>query len=608
MNDAMIHRGPDEEGLYVSQDLRAGISIRRLSIVDLEHGSQPMFSEDRSVAVVCNGEIYNHRALRKELQQKGYRFRGHSDSEVLAHLYLEEGIDFLNRLNGMFALAVLDMRTHSLLLARDPVGMKHLYWGETADGFVFASEVRALIASGLVTPGPDWEALSRYFTFGWIQSPHTAFDGLQKLRPGSLVRVDETGVTEDRFWIPRYEKPETNRSLESYSGELKQLLESAVGTHLDADVPAGLFLSGGWDSSLVSLYASRLSAEPLNSYSLVFPDDPGSDESRYSRQVARQAGTRSHDIELSHEDILNALNATSVALEEPVVTSPTALGYLLSESAGRDVKMVLGGEGADEIFAGYSRFAISPLHRLRQLVPHPLWPASLPIPLDVKWSRAFRFLAAPDDELAHLQLMSAYMPQQTLPLFRKGRTKPSHYCRDALGVEQGTRESFRNSLDLKLSVELTGRLADGILFAHDKTAMSHSLEIRMPFLDRTVVQFAHRLPSEYKVRGSAMKRVLAGLAEELPPGVAARTKQGLHMPPAIFGGAATRKFYADTILETSLSTGLFEHHRLESWVTKGAAGPIPSSFQLWPLCHFCLWWNNFIQAGASDFRAQGVMS
>ena len=604
MNGAMIHRGPDEAGIYVSGELRAGIAVRRLSIVDLEHGHQPLFSEDRSVAVVCNGEIYNHRALRRELEQKGYRLGSHSDCEVLAHLYLEEGIGFLNRLNGMFALAVLDMRTGSMLLARDPVGMKHLYWGKTAEGIVFASEARALFAAGLVTPRPDWDALSQYFTFGWIQSPKTAFQGLHRLRPGSYVLLSGDTVTEDRYWLSEYQEPESHRSLESYSSELEQLLNEAVGSHLDADVPAGLYLSGGWDSSLVSLYASRRSAKALRSYSLTFPDDPGSDESRYSRPVASQIGTRHHEIEIRNDDIVRVLESTALALEEPLVSSPTALGFLLSESVGRDVKMVIGGEGADELFAGYSRLAMSPLHRLRRFMPYPLWPATLPIPLDSKWSRAFRFLAAPDDELAHLQLISNLIPEQFRRLFHYGQTKQPHHDRECLGVAPGTRNTYRDELDLKLNVEFTGRLADGILFAHDKTSMSHSLEVRMPFLDRNVVQFAHRLPSEYKVRGTEMKRVLGSLAKELPPEVATRRKQGLHTPPSVFRKDATRKYYADTILETSLSTGLFDHQRLESWVTKGTSRAHPSSFQLWPVCHFCLWWNNFIDAGASSFQEQ----
>jgi asparagine synthase (glutamine-hydrolysing) len=603
MNDALVHRGPDESGMHVYEGLRAGVSVRRLSILDLEHGSQPFLSEDGSVAVVCNGEIYNHRSLRKELQAKGYRFRSRSDCEVLVYLYLEEGPDFLKRLNGMFALAVLDSRSGTLFLARDPVGMKHLYWSETPRGIVFASEARALFATGLVKPEPDWDALSRYFTFGWIQSPSTAFQGVHRLRPGSFVLFEAHAKTGGRHWIPKFEEPDRQRSLESYSGELKQLLQSAVSSHLDADVAAGLFLSGGWDSSLVSLYASRLSSEPLNSYSLAFPDDPQTDESRYSRQVVSQIGARGHEIEIRHSDILDALDATALALEEPLMTSPAPLEYLLSQVAGRELKLVLGGEGADELFAGYDRFENRPLQRLRPWVPHQLVPATLPIPLGIRWSRAFRYLAAPSDELAHMQLLTHLLADRTMPLFRNGKLRPSHYSRASLGVEQGTLDTVSNRLDMGSIVEVTGRLADGILLAHDKTAMSHSLEVRMPFLDREVVRFAHRLPSEYKARGKAMKRVLADLARELPPDVANRSKQGLHVPPAIYRGDLLRDFYAATILETSLSTDLFEHDPLEAWIGKGSGGPVPGAFQLWPLCNFCLWWNHFIGKGATDFQA-----
>jgi asparagine synthase (glutamine-hydrolysing) len=600
MNQSMVHRGPDEDGLHVESAMRSGISARRLSIVDLENGSQPLFNEDKSVAVVCNGEIYNHRSLRRELEQKGHRFRSHSDCEVLAHLYEEEGIDFLKRLNGMFALAVLDKRRRSLLLARDPVGMKHLYWAETVNGFVFASEARALFAAGLVTPRPDWGSLGNYFTIGWVPSPRTAFQGLQRLRPGSYVLLNENGAKEGRYWIPQYQEPESNRSEQDYSDELEELLDKAVGTHLDADVPAGLFLSGGWDSSLVSLYASRRSKEPLKSYSLVFPDDPDNDESDFSRQVAQQIGAQSHEIEIYDADILNALNQTSLALEEPITTSPTPLGYLLSQAAGRDLKLVLGGEGSDEIFAGYSRFENSPLHRLRRALPHQLFPASIPIPLGRRGSRALRFLAAPDDEQAHLELLYRSVPKQLTSFLHPDISLATRPSPEAIGITDTTRNSFRDPLDMKLSLELTGRLADGILLASDKTSMAHSLELRMPFLDLEVVQFAHRLPSRFKVRNGQMKAVLSSLANGLPADVAKRRKQGLRVPPRIYRSRTLRKFYTETILETSLSTGLFEHRRLEPWVRKLASKSNHRTSQLWTICHFCLWWNNFIESGAGD--------
>lgn len=599
MNRSMTHRGPDEQGIHVDPLSRSGIAARRLSIVDLEHGSQPLFSEDGSVAVVCNGEIYNHRTLRRDLEQKGYRLGSHSDCEVLAHLYVEEGPEFLRRLNGMFALAVLDKRDGSILLARDPIGMKHLYWGETSSGFVFASEVRALFAAGLVTPAADWTALGMYFSIGWVQSPRTSFKGLQRLQPGSYVHCTAEGIRECRYWAPRFEQPEVNRTLQDYSDELKGLLDSAVVSHLDADVPAGLFLSGGWDSSLISLYASRRSNNSLNSYSLVFPDDPASDESKYSRQVASMIGARSHEIEIRDTDVVGAINRTSLALEEPVVTSPTTLGFLISEAAAQDMKLVVGGEGSDEIFAGYGRFRHSPLHRIRAALPHQLVPNSLPLPLNSRWGRALRFLSAPDEERAHLELNSGMLPDQTARLFDPGIPFPARPDVFALEIPRETRESYRDALDIKLTVELTSRLPDGILFAHDKTSMAHSLEVRMPFLDLEVVRFAHRLPSKFKVQGKQMKVVLAPLARELPADVAKRQKLGLHVPNRIYRSGTLRRFYTETILETSLATGIFNHARLESWVGRRAAGSHPRTQQLWPLCHFCLWWNNFM-APAND--------
>jgi len=597
MNRALVHRGPDEEGLHIEPEMRAGICVRRLSIVDLEHGSQPLFNEDQSVAVVCNGEIYNHRALRRELEQKGHHLASHSDCEVIAHLYEEEGLDFLQRLNGMFALALLDRTRRCLLLARDRVGMKHLYWGETAGGIIFASEVRALFAAGLISPRPDWDALGSYFFIGWVPSPGTAFCGLRRLKPGSYVLLSGQGTQHGQYWAPRYREQDTRRSEEDYSHELRELLDKAVATHLGADVPAGLFLSGGWDSSLVSLYASRQSNEPLRSYSLVFPDDPDNDESGFARQVVQQIGAQSHEIEVREDDILKVLNQTSLALEEPVVTSPTPLQFLLSQSAGRDLKLVLGGEGSDELFAGYDRYGDIPLRRLRRLLPHQLFPACIPIPLNPRWNRAWRYLAARDEEQAHLELLSLSPPKQLTSFFRPRMRFALRPGPDLTGINQATRDSLRDNLDLMLSLEQTGRLADGILFSIDKNSMAHSLEVRLPFLDFEVVQFAYRLPSRFKVRNGQMKAVLSKLARELPSDVARRRKRGLRVPSRIYGSRMMRKFYVETILETSLSSGLFDHNQLEPWVRKRVIQSNQHAAQLWPLCHFCLWWNNFIKPG-----------
>lgn len=594
MNDSMIHRGPDEDGIHIDPAMRSGIAIRRLSIMDPEHGSQPLFNEEKTVAVVCNGEIYNHRELRRELVKKGHRFRGHSDCEVLAHLYEEEGIDFLKRLNGMFALALLDTRCRSLLLARDPVGMKHLYWSDTKHGLAFSSEARSLFAAGLVRPQPDWDSLGDFFSMGFLPSPGTAFQGVRRLRPGSYVVLGEKGMEEGRFWVPRFQEPEPGRTEQDYAEELTGLLNSAVGTHLDADFPAGLFLSGGWDSSLLTLYASRLSKQRLKSFSLVFPDDPGPDESKFSRQVSQQAGTQGHEIEIRDTDIQGALGQASLSVEEPNVCCPNILTYLLSKSAGQVSKLVLGGEGADELFAGYDWFRPNRHHDMLRKLPHQLFPASLPIPLGSRLDRALRFVAAPDEERAQLALRTA-PPEGVIKHFRPGISVGRHVGQRAQGLTDETRMTFRDELDLKLSLEMTGRMADGILFSHDKTSMAHSLEIRMPFLDLNVVEFAHRLPSRFKIRNGQMKAVLSGLAGELPADVSKRKKQGLNVPYRMYQSPVILNYLTDTILETSLATGLFDHRRLEPWVRKLSTDSGRSIVKLWAIGHFCLWWNNFIE-------------
>ena len=603
MGATMVHRGPDGCGVHVDSGLRTGLVVRRLAIVDPEHGEQPMYSEDGTVAVVCNGEIYNHLALRQELEGKGYRLRSRSDCEVLAHLYREEGVDFLNRLEGMFALALLDKRDGSLLLARDPVGMKNLYWGETPAGFVFSSEARPLFAAGLVTPRPDWVSLGSYMAIGWVPSPGTAFAGLQRLQPGSCLQLRQGKVRHWRYWIPRFAEPERERDEGEYAEELRGLLDHAVGTHLAADVPVGLFLSGGWDSSLVSLYAARRASRPLKSWSLVFPDDPETDESEYARAVSRQIGAHSVEIEVRERDVLGLLTETSLALEEPVTTCPTQLGYLLSRHAGHDVKVVLGGEGSDEMFAGYHRFWPSPLHRIRQAFPHALFPQALPFPMGNRWRRALRFLAAEDDEQAHVEFLSLSMPRELQQFLAPGVPLEVRPGPAAIGYTDETRATFRDRLDMQLSLEFTGRLADGILFAHDKTSMAHSLEVRMPFLDPAVVDFAHRLPSRFKVRGRQMKAVLAPLARELPPAVARRPKQGLGVPWRIYRSPALREFFEETIIGTSRRSGLFDHRRLEPWVRTVAATDGPRAAGLWPICHFCLWWDLYMEGDAEGARA-----
>jgi asparagine synthase (glutamine-hydrolysing) len=297
MNTAQAHRGPDESGTVLHQPLGAGLASCRLSIVDPEHGRQPIANEDESVHVVLNGEIYNHGPLREFLLSKGHQFRSRSDTEVLVHLYEELGEELLDRLEGMFALAVLDTRRARLLLARDGPGMKPLYLAQTQHGFLFASEAKALFATRLVSPQPDPASIDTYLTMGYVPAPMSMFRGVQRLQAGRFAVVDRGGLRERTFWRLRYEKTATRKPDQEYAEELETILGRAVRLHFAADVPVGAFLSGGWDSSLTATFAARAAGRRLNTFSVVFPEDPHMDESRYSRQMAKHLGTDHHEIE-----------------------------------------------------------------------------------------------------------------------------------------------------------------------------------------------------------------------------------------------------------------------------------------------------------------------
>ena len=293
MNAAMVHRGPDDEGSWTAPEIRAGLAVRRLSIVDLVTGAQPLLNEDDSVGLVANGEIYNHQALRQQLEARGHRFRSRSDCEVVLHLYEEYGPEGLARLNGMFGLAILDRRQRRLLLARDRAGMKPLYCAKTARGFLFASEARALFASKLVTAEPDWKGLNVCLASQYIPAPRTCFRGIERLPAGAFLLLEEEGrETRGNFWTARFDASGTPKTEPEYADELEKRLRGAVASHITADVPVGAFISGGWDSSLAAVFASQASSKPLKTFSLVFPEEPEEDEGRYSR-LSPSASARS---------------------------------------------------------------------------------------------------------------------------------------------------------------------------------------------------------------------------------------------------------------------------------------------------------------------------
>ena len=296
MNDSLIHRGPDEAGTLVVPELNAGLASRRLSIVDLATGRQPISNEDGSIHVVLNGEIYNHRERRAELESRGHRFSTHTDTEVIVHLYEEHGDDFLPLLDGMFGLAILDTSRQRLLLARDRCGMKPLYFANGPSGFLFGSEIKALLAAGHPA-SPDPAGIDTYLSFGYVPAPLTCFEGVEQLPAGHYLVVEPSGPRQETFWRFAFDHSNPTRDEHEYVEELDALLTAAVKSHLAADVPVGLLVSGGWDSSLVAATAKSLIDAPLKTFSVIFPDAPEADETSYQRTMADHLGSEHHEAE-----------------------------------------------------------------------------------------------------------------------------------------------------------------------------------------------------------------------------------------------------------------------------------------------------------------------
>jgi asparagine synthase (glutamine-hydrolysing) len=595
MADSMLHRGPDDRGIAAFPDLRAGLACRRLSIVDLVTGHQPIAGEDGNVVVVMNGEIYNHRELRAELESRGHRFRSSSDTETVVHLYEDEGLECLARLNGMFGLAILDVRARRLVLARDAAGMKTLYWTRTPSGFLFASEVKALLASRLFAAQPDWEALDSYLAFAYVPAPMSCFRGVEKVPAGEYVILEEGHASRGVFWRPRFEPAGAPQNDQEYAAELEVRLRAAVKTHLDADVPVGAFVSGGWDSSLVAALAAEISPRPLRTFSLVFPEDPDLDESHFSRQLATHLGTEHQEVEFRAADVPATLACAIGHLEEPCTTAPALLDFRLASVAGRVVKSVVGGEGSDELFAGYLHLKPGMYYRARRVFPRPLARAMQPFAASARLARACAVLSAPDDASADIEWFRSFTRRRKDELLLPHCRPHPRSDGAPFSLHPETLASCTDLLERRLAYEFTRRLPDGILFCHDKMTMAHSLELRMPFLDRGVIDFALALPSRMKWRGSHGKYVLSLLASRLPPEIARRRKFGLHYSRRFLLAATNQAFVRELLLDSAAPDGLFRKEAVERLLGRYRAKPDETARFVWLLVFLQSWWNEFFR-------------
>jgi asparagine synthase (glutamine-hydrolysing) len=592
----MEHRGPDGSGLEFRG--QAGLGHRRLSIIDLSGGSQPMSTADGSLTVVFNGEIYNFPELRKELEAKGYPFRTHSDTEVFLHGYRAWGDDLLTRLNGMFAFALWDAPRKRLLAARDRLGKKPFYFHATPQRFLFASEMKSLLAEPTVPRRIDPAAVDAYFSFGYIPAPATIFRDIAKLRPGHCLVWEAGRVAVRQYWDLAYRADSDCKTEDDFVDKLEELLTAAVKRRLLSDVPLGAFLSGGLDSSVVVGLMAKVAGEPIRTFTAGFAEAEFSETSD-ARLVAETFGTRHHE-QILAPDALAVLPKLVWHFDEPFADSSAVPTFYVSQAARRDVTVILSGDGGDELFAGYRSYLNRDRYARYKAIPAPLRKTLLGAA-----AKALPWNAPGRNLLRHLSAMEAHergdkpelFPPIKEALFNPDWTRrleasdPAAFLRYWGNAPAGGLSRLQY-LDTKVY------LPEDILTKVDRMSMACSLETRAPLLDYTVAEFAATIPPEMHMRDGRGKYVLRKLAGRfLPAAVLQKKKQGFAIPREKWFQGDLKDFAWSTLTsEAFKSRGYFRQDRIEAILSGHADGKKDYGMWIWSLINFELWHRTFVDA------------
>ena len=610
MGDAFAYRGPDDQGQFISGPV--GLGHRRLSIIDLSPaGRQPMCNEDESIWLVYNGEIYDFEGLRQELRSRGHTFKSSTDSETILHLYEDEGVDCLKRLNGMFAFALWDDRRKRLWLARDRLGIKPLVYYWDGRRLIFASEIKSILCDPEVSRDIDPQALDLYLTLTYIPAPWTIFRNNRKLLPGHYLLFENGGMVTELYWDigdggdrePPCEDPgESTR-------RMRALLEASVNRRLIADVPLGAFLSGGIDSSILVALMSRTSTKPVQTFSIGYKDLPSFDETAYAREVSAFNHTDHHEFKLGYQDILDAFPAVLENFDEPFADSSAVPTYIVSRETRNHVKVALSGDGGDELFAGYRMYVGEYWSGYYSRIPNFLSRGVIaPIVQALPDSRDRPYLERIRRAKKFLRGMSLPFPGRfcawreifPFPLRRKLLKNPpagNLY----LGLVQDSVTRRENTFDqdpvnLMLYLDVKGLLPGDMLTKVDRMSMVNSLEVRVPFLDYLFVEFAFTLSGTTKLRATGGKRILLeAFRDLLPPAIRKRPKWGFEMPI----GAWLRKelrFLVDEYLDGTRieKQGIFEHDVVRGLIADHLKGRADTSWLLWNLIVFQHWYGTYM--------------
>ena len=623
MCKTLSYRGPDDEGFFLNSNFNAqnskvqvGLGHRRLSIIDLsDAGHQPMSNEDETIWLVYNGEIYNFKEIKVELENKGHRFRSNTDSEVIIHLYEEEGIDCLEKLKGMFAFGLWDEHLQKLYLCRDRLGIKPLVYYWDGQNLIFASEIKSILCDPDVSKEIDWTSLNLYLTFNYIPAPKTIFKNLQKLEPGHYLLAENGTVVTKKYWdiststeqLKDKLRNESER-IDFYKKRLFELMNKAVQRRLISDVPLGAFLSGGIDSSIIVALMARNSVIPVKTFSIGYKDLPLFDETKYAREVAQFNKTEHHEFKLSYKDILDVFPTVLETFDEPFADSSAIPTFIVSKETRKHVTVALAGDGGDELFAGYRIYQGEYLAKYYSLLPsilkekmiHPIVNL-LPDSRDRRYSEYIRrfkkFIMGMSNSFSErfYSWREIFSSDLRRNLIQQHLWDNISFQAGKGMFEKQLNQFIGDDINRMLYVDMKNSLPGDMLNKVDWMSMKNSLEVRVPFLDHELVEFVFQMEGDVKLKGLKRKYILMETFKDiLPPTIHKRPKWGFEMPI----GAWLRKdlkFLIDDFLSKDFinNQGFFDYEVIDSLVKNHMNKKMDTSWQLWNLIVFEHWYKSY---------------
>jgi len=620
MTETLIHRGPNEEGVYISGEnhpgtlAQAGLGHRRLSIIDLETGHQPMSNEDGSIWIVFNGEIYNFRELKKVLLIKGHRFKTRSDTEVILHLYEDKDIDCVKDLRGMFAFAIWDTRKERLFIARDRVGKKPLVYHFNGKQLTFASEIKALLQNDIKRE-VDPNAIDYFLTYGYVPSPRSILKEIRKLPPAHILTYDRDNLKIERYWHINYEKKKI--SFTDAKEKLKELLTESVSLRLVSDVPLGVFLSGGIDSSTVTALMSGLSDLPVKTFTVGFEEEDYS-ELEFARMVAKRFSTEHHEF-IVKPNVFEVLNKLVWHYNEPFGDSSCIPTYYVAKMARQSVTVALNGDGGDESFAGYARYKALHVGKFFKVIPKPI--AYLADSMFKKNRKSFIAIVSsilralnlearpryvegfltglfdyPDEWGRYASWMSCFQKQQKMSLYSDGLQTELENSAEAYIFGLIGNFNASNLVEKAMEVDINSYLPEDLLVKMDIATMSNSLEARSPFLDHKLMEFTASLPADFKMRFLTTKHILRELAKDLlPREILHRKKMGFAIPLDKWFREDLKELAYDMLLDRKcLKRGYFRKEFIKTLLDEHCSGKFSHGACIWNLLNLEIWHRTFI--------------